>query len=278
MLFINNYFSVFLVPTAKHRRHAAQKEVVCVSSEQAEEEEEWEEEGGEEEEGCTSSGEEQSEYSDASYYTDDEEKISKQAQPVNVKPPLKNLVIKNIRKRGSNPSLVASTPQIAAPKRRLKRKIAEPQIQAEAQNTPIKRKFHRRPKIAVETSVAVETEVLNPDKQEISGENSELPKDDKKKVPETLFDDSNIDVNMNNTTSQNVVEKKIMPGSNLLIVSKMIEAIGEKGQSYEYAAVSFQRRMKSQKAYTFNIPLSTIGNIIQALEIIRDANQVFLSR
>lgn len=259
------------MPTIKYRRHAP-KEVVCVSSEQAEEEEEWEEEGGEEEEGFTSSWEEQSEYSDACDGTDDEEKISQQTQSVKIKLPLKNLVVKDARKRKASPPLAAPAHQNEAPKRRLKRKLVEPQIQAEAQNTPIKRKFHRRPK------VEIETEVLNSNKQEISGESPDLLKEDKKKLPETMFDDSNIDVNLNTSTSKNVVEKKIMPGNNLLIVSKMLESIGEKGQAYEYAAISFQRKMKSQKAYTFNVPLSSVGNIIQALEIIRDANQVYLSK
>lgn len=279
-------FLCFLVPIIKRQKHAPQKEVLYVSQEQPQEEtEDWEEEGSEE--GESSSGGEQSEYSDASYDTDDEEKIPQQTQPVSINQPLKNLVMKEARKPeivSSSTHLVTPTQQHQVSRKKLKRKNIERQIQPELEAAPITLKLRKRSKVSHETDVSTsskleshETNVSTSSKLEISGGNTEPAKDDRKKL-ETMYDDSNIDVNLYTSAPQNITEKKIMLGSNLLVVCKMIEAIGEKGQSYEYAAISLQRKMKSQKAYTFNMPLNLINTLIHALDIIKDANQTYLSK
>ena len=97
------------------------------------------------------------------------------------------------------------------------------------------------------------------------------------KKKETLFDLSNVDYNLYTAAPQNIVEKKVMLGNNLLVLSKMMEAAGDKGQTYEYAAISFQRKLKSSKAYTFNIPLNLAPTLIKALELIMDDNKTFFS-
>ena len=141
---------------------------------------------------------------------------------------------------------------------------------------PQKRMRNNTPK-RVKVQHENQTENRLESKQEMSGENMELVKDDGKKKVETMFDDSNIDYNLYTAAPQNIIEKKIMLGNNLLVLSKMMDAVGDKGQSYEYPAISFQRKCKSQKAYTFNLPLNLAPTLIRALELIMEDNKTFFS-
>jgi len=148
------------------------------------------------------------------------------------------------------------------------------QYNAEESHAEPNRSNHRkRPRTSTHANTVV-SEAIDVSRNEVSGETLEASKVEKK---ETLFDLSNVDYNLYTAAPQNIVEKKVMLGNNLLVLSKMMEAAGDKGQTYEYAAISFQRKLKSSKAYTFNIPLNLAPTLIKALELIMDDNKTFFS-
>lgn len=246
------------MPVVQRKINGSKKEKVVFMSDEVQENEkdqDWDPEEEEEEEQVDSEYEEDAQ-SNHPYSSDDssnEEEVLEQAKP------LKNLMLKNVKTQ--QPKIVPSTSQNLKP------------------NTPQSKKrkspLQQTPKAAAPKRLKPSNE--NQNKQEISGENLELTKDEKKKI-ETLFDDSNVDYNLYCEAPENIVEKKVMLSNNLLIVSKMMEAAGDKGQTYEYPAISFQRKLRSQKAYTFNLPLNMIPTLIKGLKMIMNDNQTYFSK
>ena len=53
---------------------------------------------------------------------------------------------------------------------------------------------------------------------------------------------------------------------------------GAGGLSYDYAALTFLRKIQNQKAFEFNLPLSLAPNIIEALKLIMKDNPKFFKK
>jgi hypothetical protein len=100
-----------------------------------------------------------------------------------------------------------------------------------------------------------------------------------KKEP-ALFNDKNLDYNLIENDANNVISRKIKVSNNLLITCKMIEGSGEGkgGLTYDYAALTFQRKTKDEKSFDFNMPLSLCPSIIRALTHIIEDNPKFFSK
>ena len=101
----------------------------------------------------------------------------------------------------------------------------------------------------------------------------------KREVP--LFNDKNLDYNLFNNDPENVVPKKIKISNTVLVTCKMIDSItggGAGGLSYDYAALTFLRKIQNQKAFEFNLPLSLAPNIIEALKLIMKDNPKFFKK
>lgn len=100
--------------------------------------------------------------------------------------------------------------------------------------------------------------------------------DTKKKV--IMFNDEDVHLNLYNEAPQNIKVKKIKLSQSLLVLCQIIEGADMKGgYNNDFAAITFQKKMKDGKAYEFSIPL-TLAPIVQtALQHIIDANPHFFS-
>jgi hypothetical protein len=97
----------------------------------------------------------------------------------------------------------------------------------------------------------------------------------KKEAP--TFNDKNVDYNLFSNDPGNVVSRKIKIASNVILTCKMIESDTKGGLSYDYAALTFQRKTRDEKAFEFNLPLTISPNLIQGLKLIMQDNPKFFS-
>ena len=118
------------------------------------------------------------------------------------------------------------------------------------------------------------------EKTEVSGGDLVVPevevetKKDKKEV--VMFNDKNVDYNLYHEAPENVATKKIKLSSNVILMCKMIEAnSGQKGLTYDYAALSIIRKTKNNQAYEFNLPLTIAPNLVKGIELIMTENKNF---
>ena len=95
----------------------------------------------------------------------------------------------------------------------------------------------------------------------------------KKEPP--VFNDKNIDLNLFSSDPMNIITRKIKIASNILVICKMLESDAKSGLAYDYAALTFQRKTKDEKAFEFHLPLSITPNIIEALQFIMKDNPKF---
>jgi hypothetical protein len=105
---------------------------------------------------------------------------------------------------------------------------------------------------------------------------------DKKKREGPVFNDKNLDYNLYCNDPDNVVSKKIKISNNVIMTCRMID--GSEGRktaaaySYDYAALSFLRKTKDEKAFEFNLPLNLAPNIIEAIKLIINDNPKFFQK
>ena len=101
-----------------------------------------------------------------------------------------------------------------------------------------------------------------------------------KKREAPIFNDKNIDYNLFTDAPENVMARKIKISNTVMVTCKMIDAIGSGagGLSYDYAALTFMRKIQNQKAFEFNLPLALAPNIIEALRYIMKDNPKFFKR
>jgi len=106
-------------------------------------------------------------------------------------------------------------------------------------------------------------------------------KNDKKNKKEPpRFNDKNCDYDLFSNAPGNVIAKKIKLSNTLMMQCRMIDGMeGKAGSnSFEYAALVFQRKIKDEKAFEFNLPLNLAPNIIEALKLMIQDNPKFFSK
>lgn len=98
-----------------------------------------------------------------------------------------------------------------------------------------------------------------------------------------IYNDKNVDYNLYSGDPNNVVCKKIKIDKNILVTCRMME--GSEGAKKtatfsfpDYAALSFLRKMKDEKAFEFNLPLGLAPSIIEALQLIINDNPKFFKK
>jgi hypothetical protein len=100
--------------------------------------------------------------------------------------------------------------------------------------------------------------------------------ENKKKV--VMFNDHDVHINLYNEAPQNIKMKKIKLSQSLLILCQMIEGSEMKGSySNDFAALTFQKKMKDGKAYEFSLPLALAPVVQTAIQLIIDSNPNFFS-
>jgi hypothetical protein len=140
----------------------------------------------------------------------------------------------------------------------------------------------------------VETQLKEKDSKDSTGEEKKYSKDEGKvgendksaddKATETEnavagkrvapdFNDKNLDYNLYKNDPENVVAKKIKISSTVIVNCRMIENLGTlTGISYDYAALSFVKKMAKGKSFEFSLPLNLAHKIIEALKLIIQDN------
>ena len=116
------------------------------------------------------------------------------------------------------------------------------------------------------------------DSSQIEKEDDNGKKSKKKEVP--IFNDKNVDYNLFNDAPENVMARKIKISNTVMVTCKMIDAIsgGANGLSYDYAALTFVRKIQNAKAFEFNLPLTLVPSIIEALKLIVKDNPKFFKK
>ena len=99
----------------------------------------------------------------------------------------------------------------------------------------------------------------------------------KGKKIDLVFDDTNVDLNLNNSDPANVTSRRVQLANNLIMMSKMIHQ-SSNNLPYDYAALAFQRRTgKDNKLFEFLLPLSLIPRIQQGLTYLIKENDKFFA-
>ena len=89
-----------------------------------------------------------------------------------------------------------------------------------------------------------------------------------------MYNYKNVDLNLFHSSPTNVVSKKIKIASNVMVTCCMIDQLENKGNlTYDYAALTFQRKTAGDKMYQFRLPLTLTPNLIQACKVIMEENK-----
>ena len=190
-----------------------------------------------------------------------------------------------VLKRKRKAQVQKEVKKIKVDDKRMKKPMATPKSkptkEVKHKKTPKKVSFDESKSDVVKTKP--ESEKKKDDEEKTAGpegEEIEDPKKSKKKEP-PVFNDKNLDYNLFNDAPENVVPKKIKISNTVLVTCKMIDAItggASGGLSYDYAALTFLRKIQNQKAFEFNLPLSLAPNIIEALKLIMKDNPKFFKK
>ena len=96
--------------------------------------------------------------------------------------------------------------------------------------------------------------------------------------PAAMFSDKNVDLDLFHSSPTNVVSTKVKISPNLIMTSRNIDQLdGAKanGQMYDFAALTFQRKINNGKLFEFVIPLGLAPKCLQAIQHIIDKNEKF---
>jgi len=95
----------------------------------------------------------------------------------------------------------------------------------------------------------------------------------KKELPD--FSDKNVDVNLYNDDPNTVTLKRIKVSENVVVSCKMISVNQKQANGFDYAAIVFARKGKTEKAFEYNLPLNLAPKLVTALNIIIKENPKF---
>jgi hypothetical protein len=169
------------------------------------------------------------------------------------------------------------------PRKKKEKKVESMDLSSSAQPELV----NPSPPTSSSTEVVAQSSTNNmdttPPTQSLQGEKQFDPSslvDKKTKTP--VFNDKNCDYNVYTGDPNNVVCKKVRIDKNLILTCRMIEANeGRKTNtmSYsEYAALSFVRKMRDDRAFEFNLPLNLAPAIIEGLQLIMNDNPRFFKK
>ena len=96
--------------------------------------------------------------------------------------------------------------------------------------------------------------------------------------PAAMFSDKNVDLDLFHSSPTNVVSTKVKITPNLICTSRNIdqfEGAKANGQMYDFAALTFQRKINNGKMFEFVIPLGLAPKVVQAIQHIIQKNEKF---
>lgn len=165
----------------------------------------------------------------------------------------------------------------STPARALKAQKGKTQVKKEGNNKRKKTTSDKHQRKKAKAEVVPAAEMVVKEKQHPDSENAE--KGSKKPTKKELarFVDSNCDFDLFNASPNNVVQRKIKVASNLIVTCRMIDQNEGKGLTYDYAALTFQRKTNQEKMFEFIVPLGLVPRLIEAMKIIVNENPKFFS-
>jgi len=104
--------------------------------------------------------------------------------------------------------------------------------------------------------------------------------DQKGKKKNQIFNDRNVDLDLFNSSPNNVKPQKIKVSNNLLVTCRnidQVEGARAAGVSYDFAALTFQRKTNNDKMFEFVVPLALATRIKEAIEHIIKENPKFFN-
>jgi len=152
-------------------------------------------------------------------------------------------------------------------------------IRKKAPNKEIKKTKKRRHDEEDHPNAEEEEEIIvkkvKHDRERKHVETVAAPGTSKKSIKKTeVFNDSNLDFDLFKSSPTNVVSRRIRVASNLIVTCRMISQAGN-NLSYDYAAITFQRKTQNEKMFEFVIPLNLTPRLVQAMQYIIAENPKF---
>jgi len=147
---------------------------------------------------------------------------------------------------------------------------------------PSKRKAESKKSSKMQKKPKTESEVKHRPSSSASAP-STSSKDEKKaptqsSKPSAMFNDKNVDLDLFHSSPTNVVAVKVKVSPNMMVTSRNIDQLdGSKagGQMYDFAALTFQRKMSNGKLFEFVMPLGIAIKVKQAIEHVVEKNKKF---
>lgn len=99
---------------------------------------------------------------------------------------------------------------------------------------------------------------------------------DEKNIPK--YNDKNVSHNLCHEAPENIIPTSVKISSNVMLMSKTVEAPESKGLTYEYAALTFARRQKNGQPFEFHLPLNLAPTIIEGIQLIMKDNAKFFAK
>lgn len=104
---------------------------------------------------------------------------------------------------------------------------------------------------------------------------AEIVKKSKKEA--LVFNDKNCDFDLYKQSATNVHNRKIKISNNVILTCRMIDKHEGKLLSYDYAALTLQRKTANEKMFEFVLPLTIAPRLKEGIEIIIQENPTFFS-
>lgn len=118
------------------------------------------------------------------------------------------------------------------------------------------------------------TEVSHPNIE--SDEKKDEDGKKKKKGEAPVFSDKNCDVDLFHSSPNNVIPQRIKVSNNMIVTCRSVEQNEQgRGLTYDFAAITFQRKTTASKMFEFMMPMNLAPRIIEALQIIVKENHKF---
>ena len=98
----------------------------------------------------------------------------------------------------------------------------------------------------------------------------------KRKGESPVFSDKNCDVDLYHSSPNNVNPQRIKVANNMIVTCRTVEQAEQgRGFTYDFAAITFQRKTGTNKMFEFMMPMNLAPRIIEALTYIVQENEKF---
>lgn len=271
---------LLLVPLEKREKKTKKD----AEEEEKEEDKDYEPGSSEDEEEDEESGEEERSASESEDRDDSESSSSDAEELPSTSKPLKEIIrdeVKEVKKPSKRKAVPdRETTPSSTPVKKVKTSVKSKTKTSTSTKSEKKKKAVRNTDRKEKTGKPDKKENADEKMKDVSDKPTEKEAEDvKKRVVE--YNDKNVDYNLYTEAPEHIKPVKCKLNSNTMMVCRMIEASSystPSNLSSDYAAVSFVKLNKNNKAFEFNLPLSLAPNIIKGLSMMIKDNPRFFEK